>query len=85
MSMKQRSALPPLGPCASDCLTSITAQGYWKRAGWNPRSPGLAMSDKSLHVVLRLLAEVLLAVICVGISLVCILQGGPEPDEEAQL
>ena len=43
------------------------------------------MSDKRLNVMLRLVAEALLAVICGAITLVCILQGGPEPDEEAQL
>ena len=37
------------------------------------------------NLVLRLMAEGLLAVICGGISLVSHLQGGPEPDEEARL
>ena len=43
------------------------------------------MSDKLLKVLLRLVAQAMLAVICGAITLVCILQGGPEPDEEAQL
>ena len=43
------------------------------------------MSDQRLNVVVRLMAAALLAVICGAITLVCILQGGPEPDEEAQL
>ena len=43
------------------------------------------MSDKRPNLVLRLLAEALLAVLCGGITLVSHLQGGPEPDEEARL